>query len=198
MSYTTASMLVIDRYGFHGRADAAIVFFEGFGPHHDLSEETFARVNHAHRLLRQQRVGHIVCLGGGKPKRSARGAELMCEVLHRKGVPAGALHADRMSWDTDTNWGEATRIASANGWRSVALVSSPLHMLRIFGVTVGSDLEIYLSPAPWPEKWSIGAGLSTWRAIHHEIVAWMARVLLPREAYRSLIEGYRGLGLQLI
>jgi uncharacterized SAM-binding protein YcdF (DUF218 family) len=119
-----------DRVG-PARYDAIAILFGDFGERDGLSAETRRRLERAHALYRAQRARQLVCVGGGRPSAAVKGAELMCQALAARGVPASALRTESGSVDTHGNLADLSTLAREKNWRRVLLVSSPTHLHRI-------------------------------------------------------------------
>jgi uncharacterized SAM-binding protein YcdF (DUF218 family) len=106
-----------------------------------------ARLNHGLELFRQGLAPRIVIAGGvtGTARRSE--AEAGREYLLAAGAAAEALHLEDQSRHTMENLINTRETLRRAGWRSLIVVSDPLHLARIGAFARGLGLECHLSPA---------------------------------------------------
>ena len=173
------------------RADAGVVFFHDFGDDEALSAASLARVDAARHLYRLGTVGSLLCVGGNAGDPPVTGAELMRRALIRGGVPGEAIVVDRDSFDTRSNWRNAETVLNAGNNQSVVLISSPMHLPRVYHEAHRSGLTLSVVPAPTdiePEPLRL---LRVWWAIQHEWLGWIAAWVLPPDLHQRLLSVWR-------
>ncbi|MCR9141541.1 MAG: YdcF family protein [bacterium] len=186
--------------------DAVVVFCAGIGPHSGLDATTVERLHFAAELYRRGAAPVVVGIGGHwRENRLAKRRDGMTRISGAAGLPGGAIVQDRESYDTVTNIDEFFRLADAYGWRRVAFVTSPLHMLRvryesasrsinasqpdsISSVPVAESLEIVSLPFTASGQASLFAA---WREAHHEWIAWSMTLVLPETVFRKIMRWRR-------
>ncbi len=127
-------------------SDAVLVL--GRVLHEDRPTPTFeARLTHGAELLAQGWAPRIVVAGGltGDARRSEAAAGE--EYLRDCGVPAGAILREDRSRHTLENLAFVREDWRRHGWRSVLLVSDPLHLARAVAYAEGLGLDVVPSPA---------------------------------------------------
>ena len=134
----------------HGGApapcDAVLVL--GRALRHDLPTPVFAaRLDHALELFRQGWAPRIVVAGGltGDARRSEAAAGE--EYLLARGAPASSILREDRSRHTLENLVFVREDWLRHGWRSVLLVSDPLHLARAVAYAQGLGLVVVPSPA---------------------------------------------------
>ena len=107
-----------------------------------------ARLVHAEALWRQGLAPRIFVAGGttGNARRSE--AEAAREWLLARGIPPAAILLEDRSQHTLENLFNVRIHLRAQGWRTLLLVSDPLHLARAKATAQGLDLEVRCSPAP--------------------------------------------------
>jgi uncharacterized SAM-binding protein YcdF (DUF218 family) len=106
-----------------------------------------ARLAHGAALLAQGWAPRIVVAGGltGDARRSEAAAGE--EFLRERGVPAEAIWREDRSRHTLENLSFVREEWRRHGWRSVLLVSDPLHLARAVAYAEGLGLDVVPSPA---------------------------------------------------
>jgi hypothetical protein len=194
--------------------DAVVVFCAGIGPHSGLDQTTVERLRFAAGSFHRGQTATIVGIGGHwRANRIANERQGMTKILRAAGVPPGAILQDKDSYDTQTNLDEFRRLANQYGWRHVAFVTSPLHMIRVrhladlpmnasidSGFAPGGGpgasespssprrLEIQSLPFTAREQATLWA---VWRETHHEGIAWAMTSLLPDDLFRDIMRRRR-------
>src|ERR1035438_492086 len=137
--------------GIHGEepapADAILVL--GRKLEQDCLTPVFeARLAHAEALWRQGLAPRIFVAGGttGTARRSE--AEAGRDWLVVRGVPAAAILLEDRSQHTLENLFNVRAEMRAAGWRTLLMVSDPLHLARAKATALGLDLDVRSSPAP--------------------------------------------------
>lgn len=197
-AYAGISAYVVSQRRLDSTADAGVLFFDDFGDERGVSSGTLALTRYARVLYDAKKVQHLICLGGGNPSDAPRGAERMCKILAEDGVSPEVLKVDQLSWDTQSNWSEASRLMRENEWSTALLISSLIHMPRLAFLSRQSGFHVGLAPYNSSSIWRPIRVLRLWKEVHHEVVAWIAMSLLSQGQYTALIKWYRKHGLDLI
>jgi len=142
-----------------GPVDAIIVLGRQLEDDH-LTQVFEARLSHAEALWRQGFAPRIFVAGGttGTARRSE--AEAGRDWLVARGIPAAALLLEDRSQHTLENLFNVRAEMRVAGWRTLLMVSDPLHLARAKATARGLDLEVRCSPAT--------GALPT----HHSIAWW--------------------------
>lgn len=183
-----------DHYDVRDQADAVVILMgEVNDEFTDIGRQTIRRVNHGYELYRSGQVDKILCVGGSRPSRSFSGAALMKQRLVNKGVPASDIFLEPKSYDTRTNMQFASEIARQQGWTSVIIVSSPLHLYRIQRMPAlghWMEIEIYLSGFRYEQAVPSITWIEKIRHAHYE---WMSYAVnaLPDHLYQKLVRHLR-------
>ncbi|MCB2219362.1 MAG: YdcF family protein [Bacteroidetes bacterium] len=113
-------------------ADAGLVFF---GDYEDdgraLGPASKQRAGKAVELYHDHIVRHVICVGGYDYRHWRGKPNLMSDYLQSKGVPADCILYDSLSFNTNTNWHEASIIIAREHFDTIIAISSPLHIFRI-------------------------------------------------------------------
>lgn len=173
-----------------GPFDAGVLFFSGFDRNGKLDREGRTRVDHAATLYHDGTVPLLLCIGGHRNDPVRFGAQLLADRLLSLGVPDHALRVDHVSFDTLTNWREATRMLQAEDRQTPLLISGPLHLARIHYIA-HEPFPIALSPARTVWRQLLEQPLQTWATVHIEWAAWAAMLLLPGDTHRHWVERWR-------
>lgn len=106
-----------------------------------------ARLNHGLELFRRGFAPRIVVAGGltGNARRSEAAAGQ--EYLLASGAPPEVVHCEDQSRHTLENLFNTRETLRRSGWRSLIVVSDPLHLARIGDFARGLGLICHLSPA---------------------------------------------------
>ena len=116
----------------------------------------------------------------------------MRDYLLQRGVPEHRVFADSTSFDSRSNWRNARRIASENGWLSVVLISTPLHLYRLLDEADGT--EGLTVTAAFPDTWlrlEAGTAARLWADAHVEALAWGAGAVLADDLHRDILRRLR-------
>jgi uncharacterized SAM-binding protein YcdF (DUF218 family) len=127
-------------------ADAILVL--GRRLERDRITEVFeARLAHAEALWRRRLAPRIFVAGGttGQARRSE--AEAGRDWLVARGVPEAALLLEDRSQHTLENLFNVRAVLRREGWRTLILVSDPLHLARARATARGLSLDVRCSPA---------------------------------------------------
>ncbi|MCG8607167.1 YdcF family protein [bacterium] len=173
--------------------DAGVVFFDDFDDHGGLGPGTIARLDMMERLYRKNFVRNVICVGGVRHARNLFGAAMMKERLTTKGIASERVYSDSVSFDSVSNWMEARKIIRAESFEHVLLVSSALHLFRLQKIAQEQEIEVCANPyflVPQPSKDGI---VQHWKEVHHEWLAWLVWVVVPRETHSKLLRFWRNL-----
>ena len=106
-----------------------------------------ARLAHAESLWRRGLAPRVFVAGGttGTARRSE--AEAGRDWLIARGLPAGAILLEDRSQHTLENLFNVRAEMRAAGWRTLLMVSDPLHLARAKATALGLDLDVRSCPA---------------------------------------------------
>jgi len=107
-----------------------------------------ARLAHAEGLWRQGLAPRILVAGGITGRAIRSEAEAGRDWLAARGVPTGAVLLEDRSQHTLENLFNVRAHLRAEGWRTLLVVSDPLHLARARATARGLGLEVRCSPAP--------------------------------------------------
>ena len=107
-----------------------------------------ARLAHAEALWRQGFAPRIFVAGGTTGNAVLSEAEAGRNWLVARGVPEAAILLEDRSQHTLENLFNVRHHLRAEGWRTLLMVSDPLHLTRARATALGLDLEVSCSPAP--------------------------------------------------
>lgn len=131
-----------------GAAQADAILVVGRALEADRPTQVFiARLNHGLELFRRGLAPRIVVAGGLTGNASRSEAEAGREHLLAAGAPADAVHCEDQSRHTMENLINTRASLRQAGWRSLIVVSDPLHLARIGAFARGLGLICHLSPA---------------------------------------------------
>ena len=108
----------------------------------------YLRVKRAAEMHRQGRVGTLLLTGAGVGGDSAAGLAAQAQKL---GVPREAILLEERSTTTRENVLVAAAIVRAQGWTSVALVTSASHMARALRVARRAVPDVQWIPVAVPD-----------------------------------------------
>jgi uncharacterized SAM-binding protein YcdF (DUF218 family) len=127
--------------------DAAVVL--GAAAPNGVPSPVFAgRLDFGETLLRSGAVRAIIVTGGGRDDPTNPEAAAGVRYLLGKGLPARAVLSETASVSTPENLCFAAALGAANGIRSYAIVSDPLHLAR--AMRYADDLKLNARPAATP------------------------------------------------
>lgn len=107
-----------------------------------------ARLAHAERLWRSGLAPRVVVAGGLTGDASRSEAEVGAAWLASRGLDPSMVHAEDRSQHTLENLFNVRSAMRAHGWRTLLLVSDPLHLARAAALARGLGLEVRCAPAP--------------------------------------------------
>ena len=154
-----------------------------------LSSVSIQELDVVVNLYKSENVQEVICLGGCT-KRHESGSLLMKKYLESRGIVRDRIIRDSLSFDTYTNWEEARRIIRANNIQAVTLVSSPMHLYRIYLITRHDGLKLgFATYLDTYRKYS--SVFTVWMDIQHEFVG-MVILCLPKGFREQVLRKYRG------
>lgn len=104
------------------------------------------RIVAGYELFRSGRVRNLLLSAGGPDAGEPVEADWGAALYRRLGVPADRLHLERESRNTRENAERSARIVKDQGWRSLVLVTSAMHMPRAAATFRKAGLEVDLLP----------------------------------------------------
>jgi len=171
------------------KLDAIVILFADFTTDYTaLGEESIKRLNHGAEMSKQYNSVPLLCIGGSRPDYRVKGAELMQQYLVGHGVDAELVFANGNSYDTRTNWRDATDLIKEKHWHSVGVVSSAMHLYRFKNFIIGDNQEIslFLLPHPIFQTNPHTSIFELWESVNYEWAAYAA-YLLPDMLYEKLL-----------
>jgi uncharacterized SAM-binding protein YcdF (DUF218 family) len=141
------------------RGDAAVVL--GAAVYSDRPSPVFReRINHAINLYFQGQVEAIIFTGGvGKGDQLAE-SEAARNYALAAGVPSEAIWIETVSINTNQNLQQAQIIAGRQDFKTLVLISDPLHMGRVMELSYNLGLDAVSSPTPTSRYQSWGTKTS--------------------------------------
>lgn len=168
--------------------DAAAILFNDFDDSFTgLNAETRRRLHAGLGIYQDNRVATLIVAGGNRPDKGIIGARLMASYLLAQGVPQEDILVEDRSRDSVSNLARIAEISGAGNARSVGLISSPYHILRLqkmFGPE--SDNFIYLSYDPLRCRPPL-TRREVWFSAHYNLAAYFLYTLLPRKTYGKVV-----------
>lgn len=125
-----------------------------------------ARLAHAEGLWRRGFAPRIIVAGGTTGTAVRSEAEAGRDWLLARGIPEAAILLEDRSQHTLENLFNVRAHLRAEGWRTLLLVSDPLHLTRAGATARGLDLEVRCSPAPDCPPFT--GSLPRWKRAVHE------------------------------
>ncbi len=170
---------------FQLTADAGVVFFGDYDwSAYELGKDTKQRLKHTIHLYQSERINRIICIGGARANRKFLGSKEMRNYLTENGIDAEKILYDSLSYDTKTNWYEASKIIDRNQFTSIVIISSPLHVYRISKIIDRNNT--YFSAYTYHHQ-TISDYFSTYTDIHHEWSAFLLSAILPERIYLKMV-----------
>lgn len=176
--------------GLAGPYDIGVVFFADFNRQGELGPISRRRINHAATLFNTGTVPKLLTIGGRRRHPDRYGAVLMAEQLQQSGIPGSALIADRVSFDTVSNWQQTIKLLQTHHWLRPLLISDPLHLARIQVIASG-PIPITLSPTRSIPTLLREQPARAWINVHREWLAWLVMTALPSSLQQSLLQCWR-------
>ena len=144
-----------------------------------------ARLAHAEALWRRGFAPRIFLAGGTTGTALRSEAEAGGDWLLARGVPMAAIYLEDHSQHTLENLFNIRTELRAAGWRTLLLVSDPLHLARARATALGLNLDVFCSPASAapPRRGSFG----WWRRVALEgfLLHWYHTGMLYSRLIRS-------------
>jgi len=106
-----------------------------------------ARLGHAESLWRKGLAPRIFVAGGTTGTATRSEAEAGRDWLLARGLPPSAILLEDRSQHTLENLFNIRAHMRLEGWRSLVVVSDPLHLARTRATALGLDLDVCCSPA---------------------------------------------------
>lgn len=168
--------------------EAAAVLFNDFnGDFTGVNRETRRRLNLGLALLRSNRVERLIVAGGNRAERGLSGARMMADYLLEQGVPSEDLLIEDRSLDSISNLARIENLAKKHSIRTLGLVSSPYHLMRLQRM-IGSGADTF---ACFPyDPLSCSPPLTrreVWFSAHYNLAAGLLHIILPEQAYKTLV-----------
>lgn len=105
-----------------------------------------ARLAHADALVEQGVAPYVVTVGGNQPGDRTTEAEAGRDWLVGQGVPAAAVTAVPVGYDTLSSLTAVARVMAGHGWSSATIVTDPAHEAR--SLTMARELGIDAHGSP--------------------------------------------------
>ncbi|MBI4690071.1 MAG: YdcF family protein [Nitrospirae bacterium] len=167
-------------------ADVGIILTGFIDSKNGIDDETRRRINHASKLYNNRLFVRFFCAGGARPHKNFYGAEMVKNELIAYGINKDIIYSERISNDTRSNLKEAFKMIENNGWRSVIIISSPLHLYRAQGlVPYSKNIEVSLSAYPYADSNPKISLITLWKHIHYEWAAFFSAAL-PQPIYAMI------------
>jgi uncharacterized SAM-binding protein YcdF (DUF218 family) len=165
-------------------ADAILVLGRRLEDNH-LTPVFEARLAHAEALWRRGFAPRIFLAGGTTGTALRSEAEAGGDWLLARGIPMAAIYQEDHSQHTLENLFNVRTELRAAGWRTLLLVSDPLHLARARATALGLNLDVVCSPASAapPSRGSLG----WWRraALEGFLLHWYYTGILFSRLIRS-------------
>jgi vancomycin permeability regulator SanA len=167
---------------------AAAILFNDFNPTFTgINNETRRRLHHGMSLMDCNRVQQLIVVGGNREASERKGAQFMADYLLEHGVPAEKIRVEASSKDSMSNLEQLGKMARARKIDSLALVSSPYHLLRLqtMRIPISADLRLYAyNPADCTPPLTRS---EVWFSAHYNALAYAAQLILPESSYRRIV-----------
>jgi uncharacterized SAM-binding protein YcdF (DUF218 family) len=140
--------LQIDRYGREDRAqpaDAIVVLGALVLPNGQPGPDLTVRTQHAVTLYQAGLAPHLICAGGIKDEPTSAAAVSRALAMSL-GVPQEVIFLADGSANTEEDAKQVATVMDQHGWRTVIVVSHPLHMYRVKLFFEREGLTVYTSP----------------------------------------------------
>jgi len=173
------------------RVDAAVIFFGDYeDKKFELGEESLRRAARTLELLTDSMAANVICVGGNAVRSQYGWRNLLEEYFIRHGVDSSRVFGDSASFNTISNWREAKKIMDRQGFSSLVVVSSPLHVFRISRLV--DREQVYYSPYRNEFK-DLGDYWKIVVAVHHEWVSFTLSALFKDETRDKVALKFRAL-----
>ena len=183
----------IDTHTSDKKADAGILFFGDYiKDATDIGPNSTKRANVAIALYNEEKINHIVCVGGYYFKTWKEKPHYMKNYLVKNGIPPINILHDSLSFNTITNWYEGEKIMSNNNFFTAIAISDPLHIFRISLII--KDPNIYYASYEYKfetynDYWVF------FKDVHHEFMSHLLSFIFHEKLRNKIVYTYRGLKL---
>ncbi|MGI0115861.1 YdcF family protein [Zooshikella sp. RANM57] len=150
-----------------------------------LGNQTLRRLNYALTLARKKTIKNFLCVGGSRPNNNIYGATLMKQYLISQGIDKNNILTETQSYDSQTNWQNASSMITQQGWQTVYLVSTPLHFQRFKTIIEQNPIntEVILQPISYKTAKPEITYWELWLNVHYN---WAANIsLFLPESFRT-------------
>jgi uncharacterized SAM-binding protein YcdF (DUF218 family) len=151
----------INRTGAQDRAlpaDAIVILGARVEPDGQPGPDLRSRTFHGVQLFKQGLAPYFVCTGGYQGDRLSA-ASVACDLAISLGIPTDKVLLADGSMTTQEDAISARNLMSNHGFKTVILVSHPLHLERARILFEGQGITVYPSPTstdlaaiPWPSR----------------------------------------------
>ena len=128
------------------RVDAIAVLGAGMYDETTLAPESAYRLLYALQLVKEGRASVLILVGGGHHDVRGSDAEAMARVARTLGIDPGSLLLDELPSSTAEQATSIAKLAGARGFRSVAVVTSPLKSYRTARALNRAGLDVVSAP----------------------------------------------------
>lgn len=183
------SLLYPDSFtGQERRLDAAAVLFNDFNGHYTgINRETERRLNAGLELLHSNRIDQLILAGGNRQEMGLSGARMMAGYLAELQVPVEKILIEDRSRDSLSNLARIQDLARKHNIRRIGLISSPYHLKRLKTMAgAGSAGFTFLPYDPLQCRPPLSRK-EAWVSAHYNLAAYLLHILLPRQAYESVV-----------
>ncbi len=163
----------------------AVVFYAG------SLQTSMPRIEAAIELYHQNKVEHLLMLGGSRPSKAHLGSKEMVETAINRGIPPNDSSHDLNSFDTISNLKSICPLLEASElqFEHAIFISDGLHLDRIHGHSAHVDCVASLSSIPVPAQLSF---VQQWYRVHLDWLARSAYLLLSEDDYLQTLRHFRG------
>lgn len=172
-------------------ASCGIVFMGDFDKNRKtLGNETFRRLSYIKTMYSAGRVRKIICTGGARPKTGYFASQSAKEWLESEGIEEDIVHAENESCDTISNIQHSFALVDRLQCKSVALISSPVHLTRIrmlmkeMGINYPGNI-LYSAYDPGSQLPQISK-LEKFNSVHHEWISKFVYLVLSDDWFDRL------------
>lgn len=190
VAYLVVANCAVVRHRSSDKSLVAEVFFADYDAERGVGAETLERLQYAEELYRLGAVENILCVGGWRGDRGLSGAQQMVNLLIANNISLDDVFLDNGSFDTTTNLSAVDAVLKEQGWGSVRLVSSALHLFRIQYLVRGMFSAVS-DPTLSVMAQLVRDPFGMWGSVHREWLAWSVMLLLPKDMYHDLVLQWR-------
>jgi len=169
--------------------EAGVVLFSDFGPYGGLDDESLRRLNFVLDLHRSGHAPFIICSGGARPSQNLHGSAFMKRFLVERGTEEARVIEENRSNHTLANLTESRNILQRMHLSRAVVVSSPIHLPRLKGLTSHTDNAVFFDATAYDLQHSDPpiAWHTVYRQVHHEFAALLASTFFSVDLYEGLI-----------